>query len=88
MEHGASLADVSSSPTPVPVIIYLARPRDLQCKCETQTSARNFTGNPITPLSRLNEDVCVCVRNLIYVGTGTILPVLASSGKLHILFLL
>lgn len=32
-----------------------------ECMC-----ARDFTKNPITPLSRLNWNVCVCMQNLIY----------------------
>lgn len=42
----------------------------LQCKKQARgaESAQNFRTNPLTPLSRLNEDVCICVQNLIYVG--------------------
>lgn len=28
--------------------------------------AQDFTKNPITPLSRLNWNVCVCMQTLIY----------------------
>lgn len=42
----------------------------LRCTKEKEEwmCARDFTKNPITPLSTLNWNVCVCMQNLIYEG--------------------